>query len=104
MSAIDQTKKQEQFYIVRTDRAGVFFCNIAERNGSEAKLKNARMIHYWSGAASLMQLSQEGVKNPGSCRFTIAVDEMEVLGVIQIIPCSNAAVDSINEVSEWKIR
>jgi hypothetical protein len=38
-----ENKNQEnQKFIVRTDRAGVFFAEIVERNGSEAVLRNAR--------------------------------------------------------------
>lgn len=32
----------EQYYIIRTESAGVFFGNIKERNGSEVTLTNVR--------------------------------------------------------------
>ena len=92
----------EKYYIVRTDRAGVFFGNIKERNGGEATLTNVRRLWYWDGACSLSQLAVEGTKNPSNCKFTIVVPEMIVLGVIEIIPCSDAAVESIKSVKEWK--
>lgn len=34
----------KQKYIVRCDRAGVFYGEIEERNGQEVKLRNARCI------------------------------------------------------------
>ena len=95
---------KEPFYIVRTDRAGVFFCNIESRTGSEAKLKNARKIWYWDGACAIEQLAMEGVKRPSSCKLTVLVPELEVLGVIQIIECADVAVNSLAGVVEWKIK
>lgn len=92
-----------QKFIVRTDRAGVFFCEIKERRGSEADLINARRLWYWSGAASLSQLATEGVTKPGNCKFTVTVDSCTVLGVIEIIPCTEKAVESINNVPVWKL-
>ena len=94
----------ETYYIIRTDRAGVFAANIKERNGSEATITNARRLWYWEGAASLSQLAVEGVKKPENCKFTVTVPEMTVLGVIEIIPCSAEAEACIKAVPEWKIR
>ncbi|MFA5676587.1 MAG: hypothetical protein WDA65_08725 [Christensenellales bacterium] len=93
----------EQYYIIRADRAGVFFGKIKERNGSEAVLTDVRRLWFWDGAASLSQLAVEGTKKPKNCKFTITVPEMTVLGVIEIIPCSGEAVNSINGVKAWKI-
>jgi 16S rRNA U1498 N3-methylase RsmE len=93
---------QNQKYIIRTDRAGVFFAEIKERNGSEATLTNARRLWYWEGAASLSQLAMQGVTRPNGCKFTVTVPEMTVLGVIEIIPCSPEAVKVIERVAEWK--
>ena len=92
----------EQFYIIRTERAGVFFANIKERNGAEAIITNARRLWYWSGAASLSQLAVDGTSKPRECKFTVTVPEMIVLGVIEVIPCSEKATASILGVVEWK--
>lgn len=91
-----------KWYIVRCDRAGVFFAHIAERRGDEADITDCRRLWYWDGAASLSQIAVEGVKNPGRCKFTVTVPSMTVLGVIEVIPCSDAAVASIQGVPEWK--
>lgn len=93
---------KEQYYIIRCDRAGVFFANIKERSGSEAVLTNCRRLWYWNGACSLSQLATEGTKTPRDCKFTVVVPEMTVLGVIEVIPCSDVAVESIKAVKEWK--
>lgn len=94
---------EEKYYIIRTERAGVFFGKIKERNGNEATLTNVRRLWYWDGAASLSQLAMEGVKRPQNCKFTVVVPEMTVFGVIEIIPCSAVAVQNVERVKEWKI-
>lgn len=96
-------EQENRYYIVRCDRAGVFFAHIKERRGSEVDLTEARRLWYWAGAASLSQVALDGVKNPSQCNFTVTVPEMTVLGVIEIIPCTDAAVRSIKAVPEWKM-
>lgn len=91
-----------QYYIIRCDRAGVFFAKIAERRGSEADLVDCRRLWYWDGAASLSQLAMEGVTAPRNCKFTMTVPSMTVLGVIEVIPCTDTAVQSVNGVRVWK--
>lgn len=88
--------------IIRGDRSGVEFGTLVAQNGSEVTLKNARRIWYWSGAASLSQLAKEGTKNPSDCKFTVAVDSITILDAIEIIPCTDKAIKSIEEVSVWK--
>lgn len=92
----------KQFYIVRADRAGVFFGHIKERVGSEVTMTDVRRLWYWDGACSLSQMAVEGVKEPRTCKFTIVVPEMTILGAIEIIPASEAAVKSIEAVKPWK--
>jgi hypothetical protein len=93
----------DQKVIIRADRAGVFFGEIKERNGSEVTMTNCRRLWYWDGAASLSQLAVEGTKKPTDCKFTVTVDEMIVLGVIEIIPCTEKAITSIEGVKVWKL-
>ena len=93
---------ENQYSIIRTDRAGVFAGYIKERNGAEAVLTDVRRLWYWHGAASLSQLAVEGTNRPRDCKFTVVVPEMVVLGVIEIIPCTEAAEKSIRGVSVWR--
>lgn len=88
--------------IIRADRAGVFFGTLKERDGSEVVMTNVRRLWYWDGAASLSQLAVEGTKAPSSCKFTVTVPEMTILGVIEVIPCTDEAIRSIEGVKEWK--
>lgn len=89
--------------IIRADRAGVFYGEIKERNSSEVVMTNVRRLWYWDGAASLSQLATEGVTSPGNCKFTVTVEEMTILGVIEIIPCTKKAEESIDSVAVWKM-
>ena len=94
---------ENQKYIVRCDRSGVFYGEIEKRDGQNITMKHARCLWRWYGAASLMQLALEGVKQPESCKFTVTVDSLEVLDAIEILPCSGAAVESIEEVKPWRV-
>ena len=94
---------EKQKFIVRCDRAGVFYGEIERRQGQEVKMRNARCIWYWEGAATLLQLAAEGTTKPKECKFTITVDSLEVLDVIEISPSTTKAIESIESVEEWKI-
>jgi len=93
--------------IIRTTYAGVFFGIVEKQEntpaGVIAEIRDCRRLWYWNGAASLSQLAQEGVKKPGDCKFTVTVPSMEVMGVIEIIPCTEAAVKSIDAVAVWRV-
>ena len=93
--------------IIRASRAGVFFGTLKEKKatpaGVEVVLKNSRRLWYWSGAASLSQMATEGVKRPNDCKFTVTVPEHNVMQVIEIIPCSEEAIKSIEGVDVWKL-
>ena len=93
----------EKKVIIRADRAGVFYGILVERNGSEVKMKDCRRLWRWDGARSLSQLAVEGTKKPNGCNFTVIVPEMEILGVIEIIPCTEEAIKSIESVPVWKM-
>lgn len=94
------TKKQTNV-IVRTQSAGVFAGVIKSRKGSEAIVANARRLWYWSGAASLSQLAVDGTSNPSGCKFPVAVPEVTLLNVIEILPLSDKAKASIDSVPVW---
>lgn len=93
---------ENKYVIVRSDRAGVFAGVLESKNGSEVVLRNCRRIWYWDGAASISQLAFDGTTAPSNCKFTITVDCILILGVIEIIPCTAEAEASIKAVKEWK--
>lgn len=88
--------------IIRADRAGVFFGTLKEKDGSEVTLTDCRRLWYWDGAASISQLAVEGTKRPDKCKFTLIVPIMIILGVIEVIPCTDEAIKSIEDVEVWK--
>lgn len=94
---------ENQKFIIRGDRSGVFYGEIAERNGREIEITNCRRLWYWDGAASISQLALEGVKNPGSCKFTVTVPELTILDAIELISCTEAACKSIDGVKAWRM-
>jgi hypothetical protein len=89
--------------IVRADRAGVFFGTLTEKEGSEVVLTNARKLFYWNGAAAVEQIAVDGVNKQNDCKFTVVVEEITILNVIQIIPCTEKAIANIENVKEWKL-
>jgi len=90
-----------KYCIVRTYSAGVFAAFVKSLEGDKAELIDSRRLWYWDGAASLSQLSQEGVSKPENCKFPQVMPEQTVLGVIEVIPCSDKAKKSIEGVKVW---
>lgn len=88
--------------IVRCNRAGVFYGTLGEKEGQEVALKDCRRIWYWDGAASLHQLAAEGTTAPSNCKFTMRVESIVMTEAIEIIPCTDKAIESIEAVKEWK--
>lgn len=88
--------------IVRGDRSGVFFGTLKEKDGQEVVLVECRRLWYWDGAASISQLAVDGTTNPSECKFTVVVDEIAILDAIEIIPCTENAIESIENVRVWK--
>ena len=88
--------------IVRAHGAGVFYGTLNEVEGDTVELTQCRRLWYWDGAASLSQLAAEGVKAPERCKFTVVVESIVILNVIEIIPASKQAQQSIECVKVWK--
>ncbi len=91
-----------KYCVIRTKDAGVFAGTVTEHNGQEVLLKDARRLWYWDGACSISQIAAEGVKKPGNCKFAMPVDELGLLGVIEIIPATEKAREIIEGVEIWK--
>jgi hypothetical protein len=87
--------------IVRGDRSGVFYGTLSSQIGQEVELKTCRRIWYWDGAASISQLAIDGTSKPENCKFTVTVEEIKILDAIEIVPCTEKAIKSIEGVSKW---
>jgi hypothetical protein len=92
-----------EYCMVRTHSAGVFAGYVESRDGQEIVLRKARRIWYWDGAASLSQLATDGTLKPQNCKFPCEVDKVELLQVIEIIPITEKAKESISGVPTWKM-
>lgn len=90
------------YVLIRTYSAGVHVGYQKGRVKDEVTLIKTRRIYYWDGAASLSQIALEGVKKPQNCKFTVEIPQNTLLGVIEVIPCTAAAVKNITEVPVWK--
>lgn len=95
------TKKTKK-YIVRCHSAGVFYGEIEKREGTDVTMKNVRKLWYWDGACAVEELAVNGTCAPENCKFTVTVEEMVVLGAVQIIPVTEKAAKSLNAVKEWR--
>ena len=90
------------YVIARSNGAGVFAGVLINRKKQEVTLAGARRLWYWDGAASLSQLSQEGVKKPENCKFPCEVPEVILTTIVEILPTTEAARHSIAEVPKWE--
>jgi hypothetical protein len=90
-----------KYCIVRTYSAGVFAGTLKSRKGMEVVVTDARRLWFWSGAASLSQVAQEGVKNPKQCKFPVPAREVLLTQAIEILPATPEARVSIESVPIW---
>lgn len=90
-----------KYCIVRTYSAGVFAGYLKSRKGKEGIVLNARRIWYWSGSASLSQLAVDGTSDPSNCKFPVEVAEVTLTEIIEVIPCTKKAQESIKNVPIW---
>jgi hypothetical protein len=93
--------------LIRSYAAGVHFGYLKDEKFTEAgkvvTLINTRRIWYWDGAASLSQMALEGVKSPDKCKFSVTIDENEIVNVIETIPLTEKAFENLLKVKVWKI-
>lgn len=94
--------KNGDYIICRTTSAGVFAGTLVSRKGQEVEMKAARRLWYWDGAASLSQLSMEGVTKPENCKFPCEVRSVVLTQAIELLPCTKQAKASIAGVPVWK--
>jgi hypothetical protein len=88
--------------MVRTENAGVHFGLVAEKDGKEVRLKDARRVWYWEGAATISELAVNGTKKPKSCKFPCIVESIELCDVIETIPMTEFAINSLRGVGVWE--
>lgn len=92
------------YVIIRTYSAGVFAGYLEERDGKEVKLRQARRIWMWEGAATLSELAVEGTLKPKECRIPCAVDTIILTEAVEILPVTPKAKKSILSVPVWSAK
>lgn len=90
--------------LIRSHAAGVFFGTLKNSSytlsGVIVELENSRRIHYWEGAASLSQVSQEGIRNG---RVAMIEPYKEIANVVEVTPLSEAAIANLENQPIWKV-
>ena len=90
--------------LIRSIGAGVFFGTLVlERYtpaGKVVVLENSRRIYSWSGAASLSQVAQAGVKGG---RIAMPEPLKEVVSVVETTPLSESAIYNLKNQPIWRI-
>lgn len=84
-----------QKVIIRTYSAGVWFGVLSEKNGNEVILTNARRMWFWKAkeSISLSAVAVHGI-DQGQSKIVEPVTSVW-LEAIEIIPCSKAAIESL---------
>lgn len=96
-----------KYVLIRSVASGVFFGYLKSEkfteSGKVVVLKNARRVYQWYGAATLSQLAIDGTSRPNDCKFPEAVNEIEIVNVIETIELTEKAKNSLNSVKVWKV-
>lgn len=81
--------------IIRTFSAGVHYGELAEKDGKEIILKNARRLWYWKTTNKGISLSE--VANNGLAKDSKVCAPVDAiwLEAVEIIPCTKEAIKNI---------
>ncbi len=97
---------QQLHIIIRAETAGCFFGLLIKEGSEEGQhyvvLNNCRRLWHWDGAASLSELAVNGTNKPQYCKFSVETNNHTIFRVIEIIPTSEDAQNSINGVKAWR--
>ena len=103
----DSIQQQEKlnddgYVIVRSSGSGVHMGFLESRDSDIVELRDSRRIYSWKGAATLSEMSVNGVKFPKECKFPIAVEKITIMNVLEVIPVTQKAKSSIDGVPIWR--
>lgn len=93
---------RKKHYVMVRSTAGVFVGELQSYQNAEATLTNVRRLWYWTGAASLSQLAQEGTSKPKDCKFPCEVDRIIIPNVMEMLDVTPAAKKTIDAVPVWR--
>lgn len=92
----------KQKFIVRCDRAGVFYGEIESKTKDIVVMKNVQKVFYWDGACAVEELAKYGSTKPSNCKLTVVIDTLELNQWIQIIPCTKESINILDNIAIWK--
>ena len=87
--------------IARGIQSGVYYGTLVSREGQEVELSNCRNIWYWRGANNLLDIANYGVAEPAESKISVAVDSIVFTDIIEIIPCTQEAIDNLGGIEPW---
>jgi len=90
--------------IIRTYSAGVWYGWVdydAENNFLGVIVKKARRMWKWQNAFSLSELATKGAS--GDTRLAVALPEMKLNRVIELIPVSGEAEKVLNAIKDYEV-
>lgn len=89
--------------IIRTYSAGAHFGELIEKSGNEVILKNSRRIWYWVTANKGISLSEVAIDGLNSESKICSPIDLLWLEAIEIIPCTQEAIKSIESQKEYRV-
>lgn len=87
--------------LVRGIQSGVYFGELVSQDKQEVEMKDVRNLWRWEGANTLLDVAENGVSKPRSCKFSNKVNSLVLTDVCEIVPCSDKAIENIEGVAEW---
>lgn len=87
--------------LIRTYSAGVHFGTMVSKRKQNVFLENAHRIYHWKGACTLSQLAMEGVKDLENSKISMAVNEIEIDQVIEVILMGEGVFEQLTS-KIWK--
>ena len=89
-----------KYVIARCYSAGVHAGEVVSADGENVILKNSRRLWSWKAneGVALSGVAQTGLKN--GCKVDVLNPEIALTGVCELIPCSNTATESINDIKK----
>lgn len=90
-----------EYCIIRTYSAGVFAGYVKSQDGKNGVVLKARRLWKWFGA-TLSELAMDGTPDVSKCKFPQEVNEIRLTDIIEVIPTTKKAKESIDSVDVWK--
>lgn len=94
-------KINKNHYIVRGEASGVYFGEIAKRDGQEVTMYKVRNIWRWRGANSLIDIANGADINNDFTRITPVCEEIILIDVCEIIPISEEVFMNLQNIEAW---